>query len=174
MSLERPVAPDPYELLPAVDSFTVSSTDVREGQQLPDTHAYEGGNTSPQLSWTGFPEATKSFVVTCFDPDAPVVSGFWHWVVANIPASVTELPTGAGKDDSALPGGFHLRSDFGTREFGGAAPPKGDQVHRYYFVVHAVDVEELPVDGDSSAAYLGFNLAFHTLARAVLAPTYAH
>ncbi|MFD1149270.1 YbhB/YbcL family Raf kinase inhibitor-like protein [Saccharothrix hoggarensis] len=175
MSLERPVAPDPYALLPEVASFTVSSTDVADGRPLSEAHLFEGGNTSPQLSWTGFPDGTKSFVVTCFDPDAPTPSGFWHWVAVNIPVTTTSLDTGAGASDDTLPdGAFHVRSDFGTRAFGGAAPPPGDQVHRYYFVVHAVDVEKLDVDGDASPAVVSFNLAFHTLARAILVPTYAH
>jgi Raf kinase inhibitor-like YbhB/YbcL family protein len=177
MSLERPVAPEPYELLPAVGSFSVTSTDVQDGQPLAMTfvHGSAGGeNRSPQLSWSGFPEETQSFVVTCFDPDAPIVSGFWHWIAVNIPASVTSLDTGAGSSNDTLPGSaFHVRNDFGDLDYCGAAPPQGDMVHRYYFVVHAVDVDELDVRG-ATPAFVGFNLAFHTLARAVITPTYQH
>jgi Raf kinase inhibitor-like YbhB/YbcL family protein len=178
MSLDRPVAPDPYELLPATGTFTVTSTDVRDGEQLPASavHGSAGGqNTSPQLSWSGFPAETKSFVVTCFDPDAPIPGGFWHWIAVNLPASTTELPAGAGAGDDSLPGdAFHVRNDFSSRDFGGAAPPPGDQNHRYYFVVHAVDVDKLDVDENASASVVSFNLAFHTLARAIVTPTYRH
>jgi Raf kinase inhibitor-like YbhB/YbcL family protein len=178
MSLDRPVAPDPYAQLPAVGSFSVTSTDVSDGQQLPMSAVHDsagGGNTSPQLSWSGAPEGTKSYVVTCFDPDAPIPGGFWHWVVVNLPASATELAAGAGEDDGLLPGNaFHTKNDFGTWTFGGAAPPQGDQVHRYFFVVHAVDVDALEVDENASAAVVSFNLAFHTLARAIITPTYQH
>lgn len=172
MSLDRPVAPDPYELLPKAGSFTVTSTDVANAEPLSDDHAFAGGNTSPQLSWSGFPEETKAFVVTCFDPDAPIVSGFWHWVLVNLPATVTSLDTGAGTTERLDNGAFHVRNDFGTKNFGGAAPPAGDQVHRYYFVVHAIDVEALDVDSDATPAVVSFNLAFHTLARAIITPTY--
>jgi Raf kinase inhibitor-like YbhB/YbcL family protein len=177
MSLERPVAPDPYELLPAAGSFSVTSADVQDGQQLALTHVHDsagGANSSPQLSWSGFPDETRSFVVTCFDPDAPIVSGFWHWVAVNLPVSVTSLDAGAGADDASLPGdAFHVRNDFGAQAYGGAAPPEGDMVHRYYFVVHAVDVDALDVAG-GTPAFVGFNLAFHTLARAIITPTYQH
>ncbi len=172
-NLDRPVSPDPYELLPKVPSFTVTSADVTDGQPLKDDQVNALGNTSPQLSWEGAPEGTRSFVVSCFDPDAPIVSGFWHWTVVDIPADVTSLDTGAGASDDSLPNGaFHVRNDFGERAFGGAAPPEGDQVHRYYFVVHAVGEDTLGVNGDASPAVVGFNLAFKTLGRAIVTGTY--
>ncbi|WP_182376360.1 YbhB/YbcL family Raf kinase inhibitor-like protein [Nocardioides sp. WS12] len=174
MSLERPVSPDPYPLLPAVASFTVTSNDVIDGQPLTEAQVHAAGNTSPELSWEPGPEGTQSYVVTCFDPDAPTPSGFWHWVVVDIPADVTSLPTGAGDSDDTLPdGAFHIRNDFGTAEFGGAAPPEGDQVHRYFFVVHAVKESNLGVDSTATPAVVSFNLAFKTLGRAILTGTYA-
>jgi Raf kinase inhibitor-like YbhB/YbcL family protein len=174
MSLDRPVKPDPYDLLPKVGSFDLSSTDVGPGSPLGQAQVYSGGNRSPQLSWSGAPGGTKSFVVTCFDPDAPTPSGFWHWVLVDIPAEVTSLAAGAGSGEDLPRGAFHVRNDFSTKDYGGAAPPPGDQVHRYYFVVHAVSEDTLGVDEDSSATLVSFNLAFKTLARAVLVGTYQH
>jgi Raf kinase inhibitor-like YbhB/YbcL family protein len=174
MGLDRPLAPDPYQLLPAVGSFTVTSQDVRDGEQMEQAFAHPGAggqNTSPQLSWSGFPAETRSFAVTCFDPDAPTPCGFWHWLVVNLPASVTELARGAGTQPLAS-GGLALRNDFGEAGYGGPYPPEGDRPHRYYFVVHAVDVDAMELTADSSAAYASFNLAFHTLARAIVTPTY--
>lgn len=174
MSLDRPIAPNPYLLLPPVPSFTVTSADVTDGQPLKDDQVYAHGNTSPELSWSGFPDDTQSFVVTCFDPNAPIPSGFWHWVVADIPASVTSLDAGAGSGDQTLPSGaHHVRNDFGTLDYGGAAPPEGDQVHHYHFVVHAVGVPSLDVRG-ATPAVVGFKLAFNTLARAIVTGTYQH
>jgi len=171
MSLDRPVAPDPYQLLPAVGSFTVTSADVTDGQPMDQMYAHPGvggRNVSPQLSWSGFPAETQSFVITCFDPDAPTHSGFWHWVAVNLPASVTSLARGATLPD----GVFTLRTDYGTDGYQGAAPPGGDRPHRYVFCVHAVDVPKLDVTPDVAPAVVGFNLAFHTLARATIRPTY--
>ncbi|MEU6134297.1 YbhB/YbcL family Raf kinase inhibitor-like protein [Nocardioides sp. NPDC047086] len=175
MALDRPVKPDPYSLMPALPTFTLTSADVTDGQPLKQDQVYADGNTSPQLSWSGAPEGTKSYVITCFDPDAPTPSGFWHWALVDVPADVTELPAGAGAADAELPGkAFHVASDFGTKDFGGAAPPAGDQVHRYYFVVHAVGEETLGVDDGVTPAVVSFNLAFKALARAVVMGTYQH
>ncbi len=175
MSLDRPVSPDPYPLLPATASFGVTSADVTDGQPLEDDQVAALGNTSPQLSWEPGPEGTKSYVVTCFDPDAPTPSGFWHWVLVDLPADVTSLEAGAGAEGASLPGNaFMCRNDGGPKAFMGAAPPEGDQVHRYYFVVHAVREETLGVDSDASPAVVSFNLAFKTLGRAILHGTYQH
>jgi Raf kinase inhibitor-like YbhB/YbcL family protein len=174
VSLDRPVAPDPYQLLPSVGAFAVTSTDVADGQPMDQMFAHPGvggRNISPQLSWSGFPAETRSFTVSCFDPDAPTPSGFWHWMLVNLPTSVTELAQGAGADDP--PGGaLALRNDYSTTGYGGPYPPDGDHPHRYFFVVHAVDVDALELTADASAAYASFNLAFHTLARAIITPTY--
>jgi Raf kinase inhibitor-like YbhB/YbcL family protein len=171
MSLDRAVTPDPYTFLPPVGAFQVTSTDVTDGAQVDArfVHTSAGGqNVSPQLSWSGFPAGTKSFAVTCFDPDAPTPSGFWHWLLVNVPAEVTSLDAGA----KPPAGAYCVRNDFGDQGFDGPAPPPGDRPHRYFFVVHAVDTERLDVDPDSSGAVVSFNLAFHTLARAMVTPTF--
>lgn len=174
MALERPVAPDPYSLLPEVGNLSVTSDDVRDGEQLTNEFLFDdwgvgGGNQSPQLSWSGAPEGTKSYAVTCFDPDAPTPSGFWHWCVVDIPPSVTSLERNA----TPPPPAFAVRNDAGTIGYGGAAPPEGDRPHRYYFVVHAVDVESLGLPPEASCAVVSFNLAFHTLARGMVVPVFS-
>jgi Raf kinase inhibitor-like YbhB/YbcL family protein len=173
MSLDRPVHPDPYTLLPAVPSFTVTSADVTDGAPLKDDQVAALGNTSPELTWSDVPEGTESFVVTCFDPDAPTPSGFWHWVLVDLPGDTRSLPAGAAA--ASLPeGSFHVRNDGGEAGFMGAAPPEGDQVHRYFFVVHAVGEPTLGVSADVSPAVVSFNLAFKTLGRAIVTGTYRH
>jgi Raf kinase inhibitor-like YbhB/YbcL family protein len=176
---DRPTPPNPYDFLPQVPSFTVTSDDWRDGEVMTMPHVSGvmgagGEDRSPQLSWSGFPEGTRSFAVTVYDPDAPTASGFWHWAVANIPASVTELPSGAGdKDNPRLPdGAVMLRNDGGFRGYVGAAPPAGHGPHRYFLVVHAVDTDRLDVDENTTPAVLGFNLFSHTLARAPMVITY--
>jgi hypothetical protein len=169
----------PYDSLPKVPSFELTSTDVKDGEKLPTAQVSGifgagGEDRSPQLSWRGHPPTTRSFVVTCYDPDAPTGCGFWHWAVVDIPASVTSLPAGAGDEQGSglPPGAIQLRNDAGLARFLGAAPPPGHGRHRYFFVVHAVDVESLGVAKDASNAFLGFNLFSHTLARAMLVPWY--
>lgn len=176
------MANDPLARLNDVPTFTISSTDVADGQELPAEarsgrmELPGGKDVSPQLSWSGFPEGTKSFAVTCFDPDAPTQSGWWHWAVFNLPVDCTELPTDAGNpDDPKLPAGaITLNNDAGYPGFLGAAPPQGHGDHRYYFMVHAVDVETLDVDPGATPAVLGFNLYFHSIGRAYLAATFGH
>ena len=177
MTTERP--PLPYDFLPEVPSFSVTSDDMADGQKLTENQVYNGfgvsgANLSPHLRWEGAPAGTQSFAVTCFDPDAPTGSGFWHWVLFNIPAETTELAGGAGTGSmEGLPkGAVHARNDYGIKDFGGAAPPEGHGDHRYVFAVHALDVEDLGLDSSATPAYVGFNLTFHTLARGILRGTY--
>lgn len=141
--------------------FTLTSQDIAEGRPLAQKFVYDGvgcsgGNVSPDLSWTNPPEGTKSFVVTLYDPDAPTGSGWWHWVVANIPADTKSLPEGAGKaDGKALPkGSIQTRTDFGKNEYGGACPPPG-HMHRFVFTVTALSVDQINVKADSTAAFVG-------------------
>jgi len=178
MNLERPVAPDPYALLPAVPALTVSSTSIQHNSRLPEEHVFDGwgltgGNVSPQLSWAGAPEGTKGYAVTCFDPDAPTPSGFWHWLLVSIPADITSLDAGAGTADAAPRGAFHMANDFGDKGYDGAAPPVGDQNHRYMYAVHALDTDDLGLDDAASPAVTAFTMGMHTLARGVITATYS-
>ncbi|MBS41902.1 MAG: YbhB/YbcL family Raf kinase inhibitor-like protein [Nocardioides sp.] len=172
VNLERPVAPNPYEMLPALPPLTVTSTDVTDGQPLKSDQVAAEGNTSPQLSWAPV-DGAQSYVVTCFDPDAPTPSGFWHWTVVDLPADCTSLDTGAGAAGADLPGdAFTCRNDGGEQAFMGAAPPPGDMVHRYYFTVHAVGEPTLGVDDSATPTYVSFNLVFKGIARGYVMGTF--
>jgi Raf kinase inhibitor-like YbhB/YbcL family protein len=144
-------------------SFKLVSPTIKPGAMLTDAQVFngfgcEGKNISPALKWSGAPKGTKSFALTVYDPDAPTGSGWWHWVVINLPASTTELPEGAGSaDGKGLPAGaMQGRTDFGAPGFGGACPPKGDKPHRYIFTVHALKTEKIEVPSDATAALVGF------------------
>lgn len=173
MDLTRGVAPDPYTHLPVLPALTLTSTSFGPGEPLPDAQAYGGGNLSPQLSWSGAPAGTASYLVTCFDPDAPTPSGFWHWCLVGLPATTTELPEGAGSEGE-IPHGVAtaLTNDYGTAEYGGAAPPKGDRPHRYIFAVTALDTDDLGIDAGTSPAKAHFIALSHSLARGFLMGTY--
>jgi Raf kinase inhibitor-like YbhB/YbcL family protein len=162
----------------------LTSSSFKDGDYLSMDHVLStdfgfgcsGGNRSPQLAWSGAPAGTKSFALTCFDPDAPTGSGFWHWLVVNIPAGVTELPLDAGNARSGkLPdGALQTRTDYGAPGYGGPCPPQGDHPHRYLFTIYAVSAEQLQVTADTSAAVVGFQLHFNTLAQASLMGLFKH
>jgi Raf kinase inhibitor-like YbhB/YbcL family protein len=179
MTGDHKTANDPFARLPEAATFTVTSTTIDDGAawkkpQYSGAFGVPGGeDVSPQLSWSGAPEGTKGYAVTVYDPDAPTGSGFWHWAVANLPASVTELPEGAGTADGALlpDGAYQLKNDGGEAQFIGAAPPAGHGEHRYFVVVHALDTDDIGVPADASPAFLGFTISSHILGRAVLVAT---
>lgn len=164
---QRFPGPDPYAPLKDLPSFELKSTDFVNGEKLKSAQVGENA-TSPQLSWSGLPAGTKSLAITCFDPDAPTAAGFWHWAAFNIPADVHQLPAGAGAKDGLGVGAVVLAGDSGVQGYYGANPPSGHGPHRYLFAVHAVDVEELPTDEIANPTVLGFNLYFHSIARAIL------
>jgi Raf kinase inhibitor-like YbhB/YbcL family protein len=159
----------------------LTSAEVKNGATIQNEQVFNGfgctgGNMSPSLSWTGAPSGTKSFAVSIYDPDAPTGSGWWHWVVFNIPASTTSIPKNAGdvKANAMPAGAIQSRTDFGADGYGGPCPPPGDKPHHYHITVFAVDVDKLPdaQDHNASAALVGFDLNFHTLAKASIVGTY--
>lgn len=132
-SNSRPLALDPYQALPELPVFTLTSADMTAGGQMPTAQIATGENLSPQLSWRGFPKETQSFLLTCFDPDAPTPSGFWHWLITDIPAEMTSLPTGAGSSDLELDGpAFHLRNDGGGWSYMGGSAEGGSSAPLYF------------------------------------------
>ena len=165
----------------AAHAMSLTSPDIQPGARIPDEYTFNGfgcsgKNVSPALSWSGAPEGAKSFALTLYDPDAPTGSGFWHWVMFNIPADVTSLAKGAGdpKSHKAPKGAVQSRNDFGMTGYGGPCPPKGHKPHRYQFTIFAVDTERLDADEHASGALVGFNLNFHTLAKATLTGVWGH
>jgi Raf kinase inhibitor-like YbhB/YbcL family protein len=159
-------------------ALILTSNSFKEGATLGLDHVLSadygfgcsGGNKSPHLAWSGAPADTGSFAVHCFDPDAPTGSGFWHWVVVNIPPTVTELALDAGNPKAGLlpKGALQTRTDFGAPGYGGPCPPEGHGPHRYQFTLFAVKLDALPVNADTSAAIVGFYLNFNTLERVTL------
>jgi Raf kinase inhibitor-like YbhB/YbcL family protein len=163
----------------AAPALVVTSSDIKNGGKISDEQVFNsfgctGQNISPAVSWSGAPKETKSFAVELYDPDAPTGSGWWHWVVFNIPADTTSLPKNAGDPKANLmpAGAVQSRTDFGTPGYGGPCPPKGDKPHHYHLQVFAVDVDKLDADANASAAAVGFNLHFHTLAKGELVGRY--
>ncbi|MCL2783091.1 MAG: YbhB/YbcL family Raf kinase inhibitor-like protein [Propionibacteriaceae bacterium] len=182
----RPYPPAPYSEQPSVPSFTLVSADFEDGQPLPVRQTGTGGNISPRLTWSGFPEATKSFLVTATDPDARRGTS-WHWVVSDIPATITSLPAGRRRGVpqilativfyrrqamAGVPGSLERCNSMAATGFLGALPPKGDHPHRYVFAVHALDVEHLDVDSKAKPQRVLDAAAPHTLARALITGTY--
>lgn len=163
--------PDPYAPLRDLPTFTLTSPDITDGEQVPEAFREPQG-ISPELRWSDLPEGTKSIAVTCFDPDAPTASGYWHWAVFNIPVTETGLDRDAGAEGGAnLPAGaIQLAGDSGVRGHYGANPPPNHAPHRYMYAVHAVDVEKLDVPEDSTCTVLGFNLYFHSIGRTIITP----
>jgi Raf kinase inhibitor-like YbhB/YbcL family protein len=167
---------NPYEFLAGLPTFTVTSTDVGDGQEMPAPQrsgifGAGGEDVSPQLSWSGQPDGVQGYAITMFDPDAPTPSGFWHWAVMNIPGDTTELASGAGAPDSTdLPeGSVQLPNDAGLAQYVGAAPPPGPS-HRYFIAVFALDVPTFDIAPDSTPALLSFTMLGHILAYGLLVP----
>jgi Raf kinase inhibitor-like YbhB/YbcL family protein len=162
-----------------VPAFHLSSADLTPNKPMPKAQEFQGfgcdgGNLSPALTWTGAPAATKSFALTVYDPDAPTGSGWWHWIVINIPASISNLPNGAGDPSkNSLPAGAQqTTTDFGSKGFGGACPPKGDKPHRYIFTIYALKTEKIDVPEGASGALVGYNIKGNMLASASFMATY--
>ena len=167
---------DPYADIPAAPEFQLTSSTVADGATMPvpqrsGVFGAGGQDESPELSWSGFPDTTRSFIVTMYDPDAPTPSGFWHWGVVDLPVDVTSLPLGAGEDDQSLPAGRHITNDAGMRRYVGAAPPPGP-VHRYFIVVTALDIPTVDVPETASPALTLFQTLGNVVGRARLVPTF--
>lgn len=157
-------------------TFRLWSDDLKGGafsnEQVYNSFGCTGSNISPHLAWSGAPQGTKSFVITVYDPDAPTGSGFWHWVVANVPASVTMIGGNASRTPRMPAGSLETRTDFGVPGYGGPCPPVGNQPHRYIFTIHALGVDKLDVNADMSAAMVGFMTNANRIASASFTARY--
>lgn len=159
--------------------FRLTSPTIKDRGTIGKEHVFkgfgcEGGNVSPELQWVRPPKGTKSLAVTVYDPDAPTGSGWWHWIIFNIPPSVTSLPAGAGKPDGggAPQGSIQSMTDFGQPGYGGPCPPAGDKPHRYIFTVYGLKVDQLPLKSDASGAMVGFYLNQNKLGTASFTAKY--
>ena len=160
--------------------FILSSSDTQLAAKVPEVYTANvfgctGGNMSPPLQWNGEPAGTKSFVVTLFDPDEHGdPSGWWHWIVYDLPANTHSLPKGAGAEHSTvLPAGtMQGRTDLGNDAYHGPCPDKGDPPHRYTFTIYALSVEKLDVPADSSGAMVVSTAKDHLLGKAVFVAHY--
>ena len=166
-----------YPVVAQDGGLTVTSKDFKEGETLSIEHVYkgfgcEGGNLSPQLSWSGAPKDTKSYIITAYDPDAPTGSGWWHWTVVNIPASLTSLNEGISKTDAMPKGAVEGRTDYGSNGFGGACPPEGAKAHRYIVTVYAMPEAKYDSDENASGALVGFYANGNALAKGQIAAKY--
>ena len=160
-------------------SFSLSSVDIAQGEFMSKNQEFNGfgcsgKDLSPQLKWSGAPKGTKSFAITVHDADAPTGSGWWHWQIVNIPTSVTELSTGAGSTKKSLApkGSMQIKSDFGSRGFGGACPPQGHGIHHYRFTIHALSVEKLEFPEDASGALAGYMINANTIESSTIEALY--
>ena len=169
-----------WSLVVHADNFSLTSATLQSGQRLIHAHVLngfgcDGENLSPALSWKNPPVGTQSFAVTMYDPDAPTGSGWWHWVVYNIPVSVQELPENTGSVDGQhlFQGMVQGRTDFGVAGYGGACPPQGSQSHRYQITVHALKVDHLNLPVDASAAMVGYMINANRLGHASLEVNYS-
>mgnify|MGYP000082299035 CR=1 FL=1 len=160
-------------------SFKLSSPQIKANQLMPRNFEFNGfgcsgDNKSPALNWNGAPKATKGYALTVYDPDAPTGSGWWHWVVIDIPATVHKLPADAGALNSTrLPtGAVQVRTDYGMAAWGGPCPPKGDKPHRYIFTLYALKTDKLAIPADATAALAGFMIHANMLAKASFTAKY--
>jgi Raf kinase inhibitor-like YbhB/YbcL family protein len=177
-AMTLPAAPPAATETGAMAKFTLTSTDFIEGGTLPNTQVFnefgcKGGNLSPALAWSGAPAGTKSFALLMHDPDAPTGSGWWHWIVYDIPAGTAAFAAGAGDAKKGLmPAGVvQGRNDYGSLGYGGPCPPPG-KPHRYNFTLYALKVAKLEVPGGASAALIGFNVRAQSLGEAQLTGLY--